>query len=581
MAKLTRLSSLRSDRGPVQVSIVLVGLCLSTGFYGWVAVDYDWPDALYRALLALGASDIYTNSHEWCGPSLQGSECQAEDIKFASFLALNVARFSGLVFLFAAVLFTLANLLSRTLAQFRADLGGRRLVCIGDGDLTGEAFQSEAATDLKRVWLGAPVPQNQIRSVTLPWNVCARPGRTVGKAVRGAKNVFLCAGNDVATLQHIAAVAKNVKDSKGKPVSITAIFEKMSAAEEALRIASPVFESSKSAMRCLTYSGLTAREILRAQPPFALADKLQQTTLHVMIVGFGRVGQSLLKDIAINCTTSQFGKPHITVVDPVVAKKQAWIKNAIPELDEICSFTAFEGGFGAAFEPPSEALDDLPPLTAVYICVGSGDLALEALDGLRVWFRNQKRRTNHIFVRTNSIDFGSITKQEDASSLQSFGTFKAILREAQYLSGDPDALARRYHEVYCESSRALDSRAKSQSWLDLPEPFKASNRAVVDHLQTKIFSANLDQQQCLDEHGHIKQGCNAVLFSNEDELEALAALEHRRFVTERRTSGWSKGERNNELRKDPNFIDYSELSDELKSIDRLIVELSKTLLRDG
>lgn len=581
MSKLKRLSARKADRSPIQISVIIVIICIVSGFYGWTAADYHWVESLYRALLALGASDIYTEMLRACPSVEQGSKCPEIKISGYPLVALNVARYAGLLFLFGAVLYAAANLLSRTVAQFRADLGGRRLVCIGQGDLIQEAFQSDAAAGMNRVWLGAPSALNLFRSVAVPWSVTQPVEQSIGKAIRGAKQILVCGENDTTTLKYLNAVSKYVEDGKDKPVSITAFFAKDGATEPSLRRTNPSFVNDCSSLRCLTYSKLTSREVIKSHPPFVLADQLEQRSIHVLIVGFGRVGQTLLKDIAVNCATAQMGKPYITVLDPEMAHKRVWIDSAIPELDQICHFTVIDGGLSDDFAHPGALPENLPDLTAVYICVGDGNLAIGALGGLRVWLRKQGKQVENVFIRTNSINFDGQKDGAGSEILRSFGTFDAVLNESQFLSNDPDALARRYHEEYNVHTLRQNPDEEVKSWLELAEPFKASNRALVDHFQAKKFSAKLDVDTSLNDDGQVKLGTNEVLFDSAEELEVLAALEHNRFMAERRADGWSTGPRNNEMRTDPNFVDYDELTEETKSFDRLIVNLTKTLLRDG
>ena len=581
MSKLMRLSTRGPDRRLLTITLIIVGVCLLSGVYGWKTADYSWSDSLYRALLALGASDIYTDSHHWCWRISDGPECERPEISLVSYIALNVARYSGLIFLFGAVLYTVISLLSRSIAQLRSDLGGRRLICIGDSDLPREAFRSEDASGLTRVWLGAAHAINQWRGVAVPWSESRSEAKSIAKTIRSAKQILICAGDDAKTLSYVHAVMNNSPDSPERAVQITAIFERPGSTSEALRHAINKFSNATSSIRALTYSKIAVRDVVKSHPPFVLADQLRQQSVHVLIIGLGRVGRTLLDDIAVNCATVQFGKPYITIIDPDIKRKKAWIYTEAPEIDEVCHLHMIEGGLGQQFEHPEALPPNLPEITAVYICVRDGNLAIEALSGLRTWLQGQGKVPTNIFVRTNTLSLAESSPAGSQEKLRSFGTYKAVLRESQYLSEDPDHLPRRYHEVYKDQASRKTEYGRALDWQTLPEPMKASNRALVEHLQTKMFCANLEAKACVDQLGNVELGCNKTLYEDGKELEALAEIEHNRFVAERRMAGWTKGPRDETLKQDPNFISYNELTDDMKAFDRLIIKLTQTLLKDG
>ena len=51
-------------------------------------------------------------------------------------------------------------------------------------------------------------------------------------------------------------------------------------------------------------------------PPFLIAKERGHERVHALIVGFGQTGQSIARDLIVNCRTTYLGRPRITVIDP-------------------------------------------------------------------------------------------------------------------------------------------------------------------------------------------------------------------------------------------------------------------------
>ncbi|MEM9939378.1 MAG: hypothetical protein AAF768_11060 [Pseudomonadota bacterium] len=563
------------------VTIVLLTLIL--GFYGWTKAGFGIVDAIYRSIMALGASDIYANPNQWCAVPEENSKCPIPDPNGQ--LALHVSRLTGLVFLFSAIFYATVKLLSETIARFRAEFRGRPLVAIGSSALANSAFLSSVASKKGRAWLGAHESLNEIRSVAVPWSETQDRASEILQVVKGAEHILVSGVDDASTMQYTAAILSGIEDRAGKPVSITSIFSSDAAREEASQLLDYEFKDPDSSARLLSYGRLAARAALKAHPPYLLARNLGQDSIHALIIGFGRVGQAVLRDIVVNARTVDFGIPYVTVIDPDGGQKQDWLNTSIPELDKVCHFKMIQGGLGGDHPSPASLPSDQPALTAIYICVGRASEALEALGALRIWLRSQKKSLVNVFVRVENAKLFTHESEEQTGLVHTFGTPEAVLQEASFLSGDPDRLAKRFHDKYEEraikTAREKEEPYTPTPWEKLIEPKKASNRALIDHLPAKVFSAGLDLDTCRDEDGQLQLGCNLVLYEGEDARIELERLEHDRFVAERRMAGWVAGPTDTELRQNENLVDYEDLNDDIKAFDQSIIELTKEILRDG
>ncbi|TMC48742.1 MAG: hypothetical protein E6J20_18675, partial [Chloroflexi bacterium] len=161
----------------------------------------------------------------------------------------------------------------------------------------------------------------------------------------------------------------------------------------------------------------------------------------------------------------------------------------------------------------------------------------------------------------------------------------SMLAQAGFrLARDParEDLARMLHEHYLEARQADGTDTPSSiEWSELSEPARERNRAAIDDFALKL--------------AHI--GCRATrraLGPSEEavitpaELETLAELEHQRWTDERRASGWSLGQRDDEARKHPSLVAWPELPEserekdreQIRAIPDLLAAIDYAIVRD-
>jgi serine phosphatase RsbU (regulator of sigma subunit) len=110
---------------------------------------------------------------------------------------------------------------------------------------------------------------------------------------------------------------------------------------------------------------------------------------------------------------------------------------------------------------------------------------------------------------------------------------------------------------------------------DLPDEIKFSNIDNALHIPTKLLAIGFKIRQ-------VKKGFKPVtLHLNNDEIEAMARVEHLRWSWEKRLAGWVFDKIKDDVRKThPSLIPYSELNESEKEKDRELVKLIPALLQD-
>ncbi|MGQ0778129.1 MAG: hypothetical protein ACT4NY_27580 [Pseudonocardiales bacterium] len=128
---------------------------------------------------------------------------------------------------------------------------------------------------------------------------------------------------------------------------------------------------------------------------------------------------------------------------------------------------------------------------------------------------------------------------------------------------DPiDELGRAIHDRYVQSAPAKGDKPATNAslvpWAKLPAHLKRSNWAHADHIDAKL--ATIDSVIV-----PAREGAEPFSF-RPGEVEALARLEHERWMAERRAAGFVYGpERNGHLH--PDLVDWEHLSPEARAKD--------------
>lgn len=119
-------------------------------------------------------------------------------------------------------------------------------------------------------------------------------------------------------------------------------------------------------------------------------------------------------------------------------------------------------------------------------------------------------------------------------------------------------------ETYKALRRAQGEVVEHERYDDQPISLQRSNYAQAEHIPTKVRALGYLIVSDYDPEVYEEVTC----FSDE-QIEALARLEHDRWVDERLTAGWTLGpERDHENLISPYLIPYDELPERVKEYDR-------------
>ena len=129
-----------------------------------------------------------------------------------------------------------------------------------------------------------------------------------------------------------------------------------------------------------------------------------------------------------------------------------------------------------------------------------------------------------------------------------------------------DAAARLVHAAYRQAAGA--GAPAGVDWSRLDETYRRANRRAADHLPAKLFSLGLIAERDPQAPVTVARRAHAeviapLLADGDAALDALGALEHRRWVADRAIDGWSPGPvRDDDLKQHPLLAspDYAALA---------------------
>jgi hypothetical protein len=531
---------------------------VAIGLAGWLHYGYRFDNALYRtiALFAI-ANEIYRvapGTTDW------------------HFL---VGRWTGLLAIFGAALFTVGAVIHERAVVALAQLFGHEIVVAGASEHAGKGYEAARAAGKSVVWIGAPgVEAASLRSIALTWPLEDHL-RTISGYAGTADHILVAQQNDAEALT-LARVAR-----KSAPAAfITVLLRDARLAEDAAEM------FSQSRTRVLSVGTLSARALHVDHPPFLVAQDAGHPRIHALIVGFGQTGQAIARDIIINCRTTFLGLPQITVIDPAAAALEGVMRVRSPELDACASFTFIPGSLGTHGVEPgiaelTQRIAAAGPVTVAYVCRDEDSEALGAAGVVRSLLRGGDIGQPPIFVRLSEDDavaqFGPGPRR-GLNDLIPFGDLDAIIGATEFLSNAPDHAARIFSEAYRaqlppEVRDDPDNRS-ARPWDALDETFRQATRDAVAHIPAKMASAGIERRLWVGVGGPPRLPPGVRLFNTDAECEHLAELEHERWNAQRRMEGWRWADirgKDDARRRHSDLVPFDRLPEATKAYDRTIV----------
>jgi hypothetical protein len=334
-------------------------------------------------------------------------------------------------------------------------------------------------------------------------------------------------------------------------------------------------------VRVFNESELIARRMIRDYPPDAPVAQINQG-VHVLLVGFGSVGQAIAIQLARMGHYKSGIPPKLTIVDrQVEARWQEALKihptlpHLLPKVERIESRIE-----DVQEEKAQKWLEDQCPISMVYVCTNE-ELANLRISRLLLRLLGKDTHKN-LFGKLQVIALdppggcvlGEFSKRTDKKHI--FKLFSLVKFEVNgansplvtnLLTETDDEIAKALHKDYCDGEdkkMATDTTYKRKpahkTWEKVAETYRDANRSSADHFQVKLRAVG----RLLAPSGEASE----VPLCDE-EIELLARIEHQRWCAERSLDGWKFAtERNDLLKEHPDMVPYEDLNDKTRDYDR-------------
>jgi len=468
----------------------------------------------------------------------------------------------------------------------------RNHVVIGGGGRTGRALARAFRARGQRV----AVVERDAAAETLAGCREGRCAIVVGDAtdpatlrrarVRRARHLIAVCGDDGVNAE-IAVAAREAAARRGSPLScIVHVFD-----TELWRLLSDRWfaATGRDAVR-LEFFNLYdkgARALLDEHPPFGDPGVESIRTPHVLIVGLGRFGESVVVRAARRWRRVRAHPSEtfaVTVVDREARAKCDSLGLRYPGLAELCAIDAQELEVGSPeFERGAFLFDDQGRcrITIAYVCFDHDALSLSSAltlhahlgrCGVPVVARMERDAGLALLLRGRT--------GAGFEDLHAFGLLERTCTPELVFAGSMETLARALHERYRREAEARGEtpavNLSMVAWPDLPDRLKESNRQLAASLRDELATAGFEIAPERDWRAGPRR-------FTESEIEALARLEHERWMADRRAHGWrwTDGAKDVTRRRSPDLVPWEELDETAKEKDRVIFRALPELLAEA
>lgn len=306
--------------------------------------------------------------------------------------------------------------------------------------------------------------------------------------------------------------------------------------------ANEYFESSRlHKVRVFNESQLLARQLLKTHPPDYGAE-CRGSDVHILLIGFGTLGQSVLLKLAFIAHFKDFKKPRVTIVDKNINEIWDRINHQFPNISDWIEVSTKELSITKINEQNlADWVRDKKPFNIVYVCTKDEVTNLRAA---KICLESPSIPEMAKVVAIDPpggvmlADFEpeNTNKKYDSFSLINGSSDSGLHKVATgLLESIDDELPKSLHNDYCEKNPEVNPK----TWEMMGELLRESNRHVEDHFEIKLSAVGLRFADSDDHNTLGIQVLEGLPHLTEDEWGRLAEMEHNRWWAEKSMNGWA------------------------------------------
>ncbi len=498
----------------------------------------------------------------------------------------HVARFGAILVTYVAVVGGVLWLARDRMWRIRARFKRDHAVVGGLGDkgfrlLRGLRAAGIPVVAIERDEGNANIDSAQdLGAIVLPGD--ARDPVALSRAgVKRAKFLIACCGTDDTNAEVIIQARELVDDSGPRVLRCVAHITdpQLCRLLQEQQLRSPGADRFRLEFFNIYRNG--ARVLLDEHPPFRVEAPTDGGTPpaeapHVVVIGLGALGEEVVTGIAwrwARARADSANRVRISVYAPDSERRAAVLCACFPALTASAELALHDiDPAKPAFEAGALLADGRAP-SAAYVCMDDDPACLEA--GLSFFTATREARIPVVVCMMGVDGVAALLGSVTGIAYGALRGFPVLERTCttDIVFG---LIARTIHQKYIDNA-ARDGRAPGSEpsllpWDELPEHLRESNRRQADDMARKLEAAG---------YGVVpleRWGAEPDQLTTE-EIEALARLEHARWVGDRKRLGWRPGPEKDVARKrTPYLVGWDELSEDVKELDRNAVREIPELL---
>lgn len=502
---------------------------------------------------------------------------------------LEVARWAGVATSLGTILITLLAVFAQKIHRFLLRRLSQHAVIIGV-DQAGTQLATDLLTDGYRVVIietddGNPAVAALFeRGANEVIGDAREPETLEAAAVHNAEILVVVAGSDARNLEIVSAVNQAIqkRNRHASPLRcyVHIVDERLGRLHKrqlddgltTLQLEISTFNQFTNSARLLLAETPLDRERIVA------GDNRQ---VHLVIVDLSPLGEALLKQALAIGHYANNVPLAVTVIDESASRKEQSLLVRIPELHQCADMTFIDGCMEqeSIRQHLSKFLNDPQQIASVAVC---REDVQSALTGCMDLIPLLTDFNNTVFVNLAEDERAATSlnvSQDEPIRLIPFGNSDEACSAQAVIRRELDTLARKIHKEYC-AKRVRDGDSKQdypamRPWERLDGELCDLNRQAADHIPVKLRALGYRMLAGSDEAGAFRL--------SDDEVEALAKAEHRRWCACRRLAGWRfASTRNNVTKLHPDLVSWEELDEPTRDYDREPVRnLAKVLATVG
>ncbi len=336
--------------------------------------------------------------------------------------------------------------------------------------------------------------------------------------------------------------------------------------------------------RFFSLDEVAARRLVRFHAPDIYADAFGQERIHLVIYGFNRLAIEIIEEVMVQSVTKCAFNPRFTILDEDPAETESALLAQLPRLRMLTEVKfrklhAYNTGVSdhdynlipedatmhvVCYESPEKATSTGLSLRRLSLAAPPGlDSATQRRLNAPVFVRLARWKGIAQFLgssaeRLAGLDIPLYRDRDIPDGIFAFGMIDDLLSADDLDAFIPtiidtprEEIAKHIHYSYLQDRESLSSRYGGAAglhrraeldWSRLAPEFRESCRQGADHIWTKarVIHCRIVRQKT---NGGNDRETVSSLGLSESERQALAIVEHRRWLNERLLSGWTYNEK--------------------------------------